>query len=467
MLNLLQVNEIEVLECSEPMSDQHVQQLVEGLKKNTSVRVLDVSKGKISGEGMEMLVKALRKNTIIQRLVLSGCSLQGTNLFALSCELKNNYTLTSLDISNCRLHNQANAFFQDLDDYKSITSLNVSRNEISRESLATLFKALTRNCSVASLDLSHNQITGVAVQGFAHHLSKTSYLSSVNLSCNCISERGLIALADSLRENKSLSHLDISQNQIQSYRAVKSLSRAIAHHTTLARLDFRGNYLDDETFSLLLTAAKHNRCLSELDMSGNEPELDVHKLEAFLSRNKQINHQWGCLFATLGFCLSNSKNPLVNSVVHITPIIARFLPSEGESSKVLSDSFTQKQNEVERFMESMYFQNIMYESFLPDREGHRFNSPLSSRRRSLSHEREDIFSDLVHPRSPTTVEEVQTKEEAGAEFERFSRFLKAALTSGLEQEPEPLHESNTKLSSPPSSTFSSRSITALQDYVAI
>ena len=90
----------------------------------------------------------------------------------------------------------------------SLTSLDLSYNEIGVESLLPLLNALNK---LVDLNLKHNSITSEDILGIIPILQKMPFLSSLNLSSNKLDQDTIGELKKQLRRVKKL---DTSDNSL-------------------------------------------------------------------------------------------------------------------------------------------------------------------------------------------------------------------------------------------------------------
>ena len=90
----------------------------------------------------------------------------------------------------------------------SLTSLDLSYNEIGVESLLPLLNALNK---LVDLNLKHNYITSEDILGIIPILQKMPFLSSLNLSSNKLDQDTIGELKKQLRRVKKL---DTSDNSL-------------------------------------------------------------------------------------------------------------------------------------------------------------------------------------------------------------------------------------------------------------
>jgi len=142
----------------------------------------------------------------------------------------------------------------------SLTSVNLSRNQIGDEGAKALGAAITENNQLTELDLSWNRIRslGAAVLFAALPRSK---LVSLDVAWNSIGSsgdkerKGATALAKSLRQNKTLTHLNVGHNQL-SERDCRLMAQCLRENHILMGLHVEGNYAEVDAHGFLIPDAE-------------------------------------------------------------------------------------------------------------------------------------------------------------------------------------------------------------------
>lgn len=153
-----------------------------------------------------------------------------------------------LDLSYCCLDDKNIAIIGDLVYLTSVTSLDVSGNQISARGA----KYLADNALLTKLDISNNKIGAMG----AMHLSTNMMLSSLDVSSNRIGNKG----AEYLARNTTLTCLEVKHNFIDALGAMH-----LARNTTLTSLNLCGNNIGDMGTKQLLK----NKTLTTLEIGSN------------------------------------------------------------------------------------------------------------------------------------------------------------------------------------------------------
>lgn len=94
----------------------------------------------------------------------------------------------------------------------TLTSLNLSGNEIGDFGAQALAEALTENNTLTSLNLSVNDIGDLGAQALAEALAENNTLTLLGLSGNKIGVKGAQALAEALRVNNTITTFNLRFN---------------------------------------------------------------------------------------------------------------------------------------------------------------------------------------------------------------------------------------------------------------
>jgi hypothetical protein len=108
----------------------------------------------------------------------------------------------------------AEAFSKVLSEFRGLTKLNLTSNELGDNGAAALANALEVNTSLTELDLEHTGIGKDGAAALAKALKVNKTLKQLNLSGNQIETEGAYVLAEALKENSSLVMLDLRINGI-------------------------------------------------------------------------------------------------------------------------------------------------------------------------------------------------------------------------------------------------------------
>ena len=178
------------------------------------ITVLRLRDCQLRSEGGNILATFLRRNTTLRELDVYKNFLQESGGIAISDALRNNTTLDNL---------------------------NISRNVIGGTA-GRHFAQLLGKMPLKSLDIGHNSLTDEAICDFAAQLhsekGKNTTLTSLAIGGSDLRGVGARELAETLRHNTTLTRLDLRE-ALLTFDDVDSLVAAVQANTTLLELDLR------------------------------------------------------------------------------------------------------------------------------------------------------------------------------------------------------------------------------------
>jgi Ran GTPase-activating protein (RanGAP) involved in mRNA processing and transport len=306
----------------------------DALRKNTHVKSLAITNGKVTVVGTRFIADLLALNNTLEMLDLSNCPIVGGSAYlapscALSRSLKvlrlantsmtdaaatqlanallDNTSIHELDISGNPLVNAAGeAFVHALNKNTTVETLLLTGTSISdrvlqeiterlrllsepeqlRNSLPLLF---TQAASLAKLDLDgrkyKRQLTDSAMRLLSEALGQNYVTQHLSLAHNQLTFSGMVYLSGALSENTAtLTHLDISHNPVSNGNEFgRLLAGVLDSHTALQYVDVSGTGLDDAGARSII--AIHNKDgqlpIRELVFSENR---DISPSVAFVLR---------------------------------------------------------------------------------------------------------------------------------------------------------------------------------------
>ena len=231
----------------------------------------------------EALCKLLKSSHSLQRLDIDRNNLSSESVASIITELSHNSSLTQLDISNSHF-SMANvdSLASILKDHSkcTLTRLELQDCHISSEGAVELAAALCKNTTLKDLNLSHNPI-GEHVEGataVAKMLAKNKTLTELDLQDCHISSEGAVELAAALCKNSTLNCLILDHNSI-GVEGASSMSDMLQHNTSLEVLQLRDDSVGEEGVHQLINSLKHNQTLRILWLPGKyKSETSDHRI---------------------------------------------------------------------------------------------------------------------------------------------------------------------------------------------
>ena len=262
-----------IKECKIKNSSFHIE-LARTFGACLEVQEADLDEARIEGEGLDddaaaVLAAVVESNSTLTSLNLSANNMGPAGAESLATALKTNTTLTNL---NLRWNNigpaGAESLATALKTNTALTNLGLHGNNIGpagAESLATVLKT---NTTLTNLDLWANNIGPAGAESLATALKTNTTLTNLDLWDNNIGPAGAESLATALKTNTTLTNLTLRWNNIGPAGA-ESLATALKTNTTLTNLDLWVNNIDPAGAESLATALKTNTTLTHLDLWDN------------------------------------------------------------------------------------------------------------------------------------------------------------------------------------------------------
>lgn len=158
----------------------------------------------------------------------------------------------------------------------------------------TLSQALIGNATLTTLDLSHNDISGPTVKSLADALAVNAGLTTLRLSHNPHNPYQGMVLGEALKTNSTLTELDLRGGhrfciaQGLDDKGVESLAKGLIENTSLTTLNLENNHLTPASAVHLALALDVNTTLTTLkfqDWKEVGPDDVIASINAKLQRN--------------------------------------------------------------------------------------------------------------------------------------------------------------------------------------
>ncbi|EOY00343.1 Leucine-rich repeats-ribonuclease inhibitor domain-containing protein isoform 3, partial [Theobroma cacao] len=188
--------------------------IAELLKKNSTLRVLELNNNMIDYSGFTSLAGAFLENNTVRNLHLNG-----------------NYGGAL----------GANALAKGLEGNKSLRELHLHGNSIGDEGVRSLLLGLSSHKGkITLLDLGNNSITAKGAFHVAEYIKKSKSLLWVNLYMNDIGDEGADKIADALKQNRAITTIDLGGNNIHA-KGVSVIAEALKDNTIITNLELGYN----------------------------------------------------------------------------------------------------------------------------------------------------------------------------------------------------------------------------------
>ena len=114
-----------------------------------------------------------------------------------------------------------------LNQTKTLIKLSLCECLIDDETIHILCSGLEKNKTITSLNLSYNNISNVGCKRISKYLKNTNILKHLNLKDNSIGNEGCIILSDIIKNIKNLNYLNLSMNVIYS-KGINAILNALS-----------------------------------------------------------------------------------------------------------------------------------------------------------------------------------------------------------------------------------------------
>ena len=272
--------DLEELYLSDNSFGSSVMMIVQALKENSKLKILNLSKNDINGEVAEGLATVIRNNSSLQKLYLFSNSLKQSALVILQA-LKENSMLKVLNLSGNDMTGEiAKNLANVIKSNTGLEQLHLLNNNLGPSAIVIL-KALKENSKLKLLDLNGNHMTGEVAEDLANVLKTNSHLEQLGLDDNL----GLSAIVvlRALKENSKLQILNLNNNSMTGAVA-EDLANVIKSNPDLEELYLCNNSLGSSAI-VILQALQENSKLKILNLSCNNITGDIAKDLANVIRN--------------------------------------------------------------------------------------------------------------------------------------------------------------------------------------
>ncbi|EQC35903.1 hypothetical protein SDRG_06651 [Saprolegnia diclina VS20] len=245
--------------------------LLSALHLNAGLEVLDVSNNFILAAGGNHVCSLLELHRCprLSRLALAknriGTQTASRLLHALTVS---QVPLTDLDLSGNEIHDRhvdepLGVF---LSMTPTLTSLNVSENQLRDPSAKAIAVALSHGSKLKTLNVAWNAMTPMGASSLVQALSANRCLESFNLSWNRLGHSTGCIMATVLLRNQTLRIVDLASGQLSAV-SVYLMGDALQFNHGLSHLTLDQNAIDDDGMRVLLRATRHRSKLHPLTLS--------------------------------------------------------------------------------------------------------------------------------------------------------------------------------------------------------
>jgi hypothetical protein len=190
------------------------------LMKKTKLKVLEfISLSKLGNKKAKSLAQIMNSNSKVERLVLKEIDLQEEDAEYLGAILKQySSNLKYFEISLVFFNSRVEEFLKGLQANDSIEELILNKINLNDLEFKFLVSAISTNQSLLRLDVSNNPIkSGVSV--FSEFIDNFNSLTSLQMN-NCdIDDECFLQLVEGIKKSKSLKLLELNNNNLTEHSA--------------------------------------------------------------------------------------------------------------------------------------------------------------------------------------------------------------------------------------------------------
>lgn len=125
----------------------HLQNVSDGLNKNTKLENLNLSHNKVEDIGAQHIAFGLIKNTGLKRIDLSSCAIKGQGALSIAKSLRSNFTLNSINLRDNSVKDDSGEIFVEITRLnKNFLSINLDLNPVNLKFVESIKLNLKENC---------------------------------------------------------------------------------------------------------------------------------------------------------------------------------------------------------------------------------------------------------------------------------------------------------------------------------
>jgi len=239
------------------------------------VPALNLSHRSITDAAISALVKGLPGRDELEDLILESSEFNDQKLAGL-CEVIEKLQIKTFNFSNNSLKD-ITKFAQFLSPV--VTSLKLSHNQLTAESIAPLIKSIKSNQNISALELHGNPLGPEGAKVLASEFGNLSF-PHLNLSSTNLGDAGVQELS-SLLSSKPFTKINLSKNNITD-KGVEILVNALKD-SQVEDLDLSNNNFGSEGAAHVRSLLKSNQNLMKVNLSGNAGIITGESLASLLS----------------------------------------------------------------------------------------------------------------------------------------------------------------------------------------
>jgi len=203
---------------------------------------------------MEKVVNALKKFHFdieaavwkFSKVLTKGTTFTEEDFISLGYALSGNPKIETLELSDMKLTDkQCIGVLNGINSStRNITTILLTNNDLTCESLTTLAKCIKDNKSISFIDLSHNAVSDNGVEDLAKAIERNTSLKTILLDGNQITDMGAISLSEALLNGGRVERLSLNDNSIGNKGAEQLALTLKNNDSSLKYLELARNSLD-------------------------------------------------------------------------------------------------------------------------------------------------------------------------------------------------------------------------------
>ena len=260
---------------SNHMTDSGLKTIFTALCTNKSMVDLNIGskttigRNKIGPLTIQEITKMLQTNKVLSELNLQMTELNSNNIFGLLPGFETSKTLTSLNVSNNNIKSKGTiALFKSLMN-SSLIELSIADNSVT-DDIAPFFVSLLQNCqTLRKIDLSGNKLGFRLTSAISGHISSEFQLDTLILSRNPLGGRGISSFGPYLSHNEKLERLNVNGCQIDAKGFIE-FCEELSKNESLKIIEIQHNPLSDDGIIKFSEAIVEHPTLKFVDLEMTE-----------------------------------------------------------------------------------------------------------------------------------------------------------------------------------------------------
>ena len=238
--------------------DEDIKLLMEYLKENKNLKTLILNKNNITSSSGFYIADTLSKNTILEEIYLGYNKINENGLNSLiNILLNKNKSITTLDLSYNNLQQENIISIGDfLSSNPNLKYLDLSGNSIEEQSANLFGISLKKNTNLNVIKLNQCNLNEESSPQILNFMSKTK-IYKIELNNNKFGKMGPLIILNQLRANLSLKEISLQTCEITP-NLLNSIYQILKDWKNLEYMDLRNNSFPDEQIKDFCNKLKDN-----------------------------------------------------------------------------------------------------------------------------------------------------------------------------------------------------------------